>query len=231
MNNFDQPTERRSVNNAVGLNTFFSRVYGWMGASVLISALVAFFVINAGISMSGGAAIVLIIVWAVIPFLIQGAAMRSAGLGLALLFVYSAMTGFVFSNILMVYTNTSIVAAFVSSASLFITMSIYGFVTKRSLAKMGTILIAALIAIIVASVINIFLHIGVLSLIISIISVIIFTGLTAYDTQILKNFYNQNSDESTATAIAIGGALTLYINFINLFLSLLQIFGMGDNRN
>ncbi|MBW1605705.1 Bax inhibitor-1/YccA family protein [Lactobacillus sp. Sy-1] len=231
MNNFDQPTERRSVNNAVGVNSFFARVYGWMGASILISALVAFFVIQNGISMSGGSAIVLMIVWAVIPFFVQGAAMRSAGLGLALLFVYSALTGFVFSNILMVYTNTSIVAAFVSSASLFVTMSVYGFLTKKSLAKMGTILTAALIAIIIASLINIFLHVGMLSLIISIVSVVIFTGLTAYDTQMLKQFYNQNGDSSSATGIAIGGALMLYLNFINLFLSLLQIFGAGNNRN
>ncbi|MHA8110997.1 Bax inhibitor-1/YccA family protein [Lactobacillaceae bacterium Melli_B4] len=231
MNNFDQPTERRAVNNAVGLNSFFARVYGWMGASILISAIVAFYVIAAGISMSGGSAIVLMIVWAIIPFFVQGAGMRSTGLGLVLLFVYAALTGFVFSNILLAYTGASIVAAFVSSASLFLTMSVYGFVTKRSLAKLGTQLTAALIALIIASLINIFLHVGFLSMIISFVAVIIFTGLTAYDTQTLKQFYNQNSgDGQTMNGIAIGGALSLYLDFINLFLSLLQIFG-GNNRN
>ncbi|MHA8138567.1 Bax inhibitor-1/YccA family protein [Lactobacillaceae bacterium Scapto_B20] len=231
MNNFDQPTERRTVNNAVGLNSFFTRVYGWMGASILISALVAYYVIAAGISMSGGSAIVMMIVWAIIPFVVQGVAMRSTGIGLILLFVYAALTGFVFSNILLAYTGASITAAFVSSASLFITMSVYGFVTKRSLAKLGTQLTAALIALIIASLINIFLHVGILSMIISFVAVIIFTGLTAYDTQSLKNFYNQSSgDGQSMNGIAIGGALSLYLNFINLFLSLLQIFG-GNDRN
>ena len=145
----------------------------------------------------------------------------------ALFFVYAALNGVVLSPIFIVYTGASIAKTFFITAGVFGAMSVYGWVTKKDLSKMGSILIMCLLGLIVVSVVNIFLHSTQLDWIISFAGVAIFIGLTAWDTQAIKQMAAQ-SDYSNVSKVATIGALSLYLDFINLFLYLLRIFGSRD---
>lgn len=134
---------------------------------------------------------------------------------------FAAIMGLSFATIFVVYTSASIASAFFGAAILFVTMSGYGYFTKQSLDSVGKYLIVALIAIIITSIVNIFIGSSLLQTIISAAAVVIFLGLTAYDTQKIR----EQLMESDGPAIEVMGALTLYLDFINLFLSLLQLFG------
>jgi len=150
----------------------------------------------------------------------------------ALFFGYAALTGFTLASIFIYYEVADLTMAFVSTAALFLTMSLVGMFTKADLTKMGTYLFIGLIGIIIAMVINIFLRSSTMDLVISIIGVIIFTGLTAHDTQKLTRMSRdpriQGSEGSLLTKLSIMGALTLYLDFLNLFLFLLRIFGRNN---
>jgi FtsH-binding integral membrane protein len=137
------------------------------------------------------------------------------------LHVFAALMGVSFSTIFIVYNLGSIVSAFMGAAVIFGTMSVYGYFTKRSLEGMGQFLFVGLIAIVIASIVNIFVGSSVAQMVISAIAVIIFTGLTAYDTQRIREMISYETDGK----IEVMGALSLYLNFINLFISLLQLFG------
>ena len=134
---------------------------------------------------------------------------------------FAALMGLSFATIFVIYTAASIASAFLGAAILFVTMSGYGYFTKQSLDSVGKYLIVALIAIIITSIVNIFIGSGLLQTLISAAAVVIFLGLTAYDTQKIR----EQLMESDGPAIEVMGALTLYLDFINLFLSLLQLFG------
>jgi uncharacterized protein len=138
------------------------------------------------------------------------------------LFGFSALMGLSFAGIFIVYTVGSIVSAFMGAAVLFGTMSFYGYFTKRDLSGMGQMLFVGLIAIIIASIINIFLGNSLFQIVISAVAILIFLGLTAYDTQRLRELVSYESDTQRAE---IMGALSLYLNFINLFIHLLQLLG------
>ena len=142
-------------------------------------------------------------------------------LALLMLAGFSALMGLSFATIFAVFTLGSIAMAFMSAAVLFATMSIYGYFTRRDLTSMGQFLFIGLIAVVIASVINVFVGSSLMTMVISAIAVIVFTGLTAYDTQKIREMVSENSEGS----VEIMGALTLYLDFINLFLSLLQLFG------
>ena len=139
------------------------------------------------------------------------------------LFGFSALMGLSFAGIFIVYTVGSIVSAFMGAAVLFGTMSFYGYFTKRDLSGMGQMLFVGLIAIIIASIINLFLGNSLFQMVISAVAILIFLGLTAYDTQRLRELVSYERDTQRAE---IMGALSLYLNFINLFIHLLQIFGV-----
>jgi FtsH-binding integral membrane protein len=134
---------------------------------------------------------------------------------------FAALMGLSFATIFVIYTTASIASAFFGAAILFVTMSGYGYFTKQSLDSVGKYLIVALIAIIITSIVNIFIGSGLLQTLISAAAVVIFLGLTAYDTQKIR----EQLMESDGPAIEVMGALTLYLDFINLFLSLLHLFG------
>jgi FtsH-binding integral membrane protein len=134
---------------------------------------------------------------------------------------FAALMGLSFATIFVIYTAASVASAFFGAAILFVTMSGYGYFTKQSLDSVGKYLIVALIAIIITSIVNIFIGSSLLQTIISAAAVVIFLGLTAYDTQKIR----EQLMESDGPAIEVMGALTLYLDFINLFLSLLQLFG------
>jgi FtsH-binding integral membrane protein len=141
------------------------------------------------------------------------------------LYGFSALMGLSFSTIFIVYTLGSIVSAFMGAAILFGTLSIYGYFTKRDLSGLGQLLFVALIAIIIASVVNIFIGSSLASIVISAIAIVVFLALTAYDTQRIREMVSYRSDTGKYEVM---GALSLYLNFINIFLHLLNLFG---NRN
>ena len=146
---------------------------------------------------------------------------------LSLLFVlYSLINGISFSVILLAYTASSVASCFFSAAAMFGVMAVMGYTTKKDLTGFGSIMIMGLIGIIIASVINMFMHSSQMDYFISFIGVLVFTGLTAYDVQKLKNIgAGLNVDNATAKKVAIMGALNLYLDFVNLFLMLLRLFG------
>ena len=142
-----------------------------------------------------------------------------------LFWLLAACYGVSLASIFLVYTGATIARVFFIASSMFLTMSIWGYTTKRSLAKMGSFLMMGLIGLIIASIVNIFLASSAMQFVMSIIGVIIFAGLTAYDTQVIKEIYIENENSEDSTKKAVMGALTLYLDFINLFIMLLRLFG------
>ncbi len=139
--------------------------------------------------------------------------------------IFSALMGMSLAIVFMIYTGASIARVFFITAGTFGAMSLYGYTTKKDLTNWGSFLFMGLIGIIIASVVNIFLASSALQFAISVIGVLVFVGLTAYDTQKIKNEYAEHYDEDTAGKLAISGALRLYLDFINLFMMLLHLFG------
>lgn len=229
-NQIDTNTVELSYRSAEEVNSAMSRVYGYMSLAVIVSMLVSYFV---GTSpellkffFTG------ILKWIVIfaPLAaVFGVAMilaRSPGKSTALLCLYgfAALMGLSFATIFAVFTMGSIVSAFMGAAILFGVMSFYGYFTKQSLDSLGKFMIIGLIAIIIASIVNIFIGSTVMQMVISALAIIIFLGLTAYDTQQIREMVSVDS----SSAVEVTGALTLYLDFINIFLNLLQLFG---NKN
>ncbi|HMK69021.1 MAG TPA: Bax inhibitor-1/YccA family protein, partial [Stellaceae bacterium] len=142
---------------------------------------------------------------------------------------YSALMGLSLGYIFLVYTGASIVSTFFITAAMFLAMSLYGYTTGRDLTGMGSFLFMGLIGIIIASVVNLFILSSMMSFVISVIGVLIFTGLTAYDTQRIKESYFASDDGTVAGKKAIMGALQLYLDFLNLFIMMLRLFGQSRN--
>jgi FtsH-binding integral membrane protein len=213
--------------SASGINEAMSRVYGHMSIAVIISMLVSSYVGTTPelleFFFSG------IIKWIVIfsPLILilafSVASERFSKTGLQLfLYIFSGLMGLSFATIFAIYNMGSIFTAFMGGAILFGTMSGYGYFTKKDLSSMGQLMFVGLIAIVIASIINIFIGSTVMQMVISAIAVIVFLGLTAYDTQKIREIVTQDTDTGREEIL---GALSLYLNFINLFLSLLQLFG------
>ena len=139
--------------------------------------------------------------------------------------IFAALMGASLSSIFLIYTGTSITRVFFITAGTFSAMSIYGYTTKRDLTKLGSFLMMGLIGIIIASIVNIFMKSTMMYFVISIIGVLVFVGLTAYDTQKIKNMYQSSDTGELMGKKAVMGALTLYLDFINLFIMLLRLFG------
>ena len=213
-------------------SVYMSHVYQWMTAGLGVTALVAWAVASspAALAVIFGNMIVMIglIVaqFGLVIALSAAISKMSSAMATVLFLLYAALTGTTLSSIFLVYPLGSISSAFICTAGTFLAMSIYGTVTKRDLTSMGSFLTMGLFGIIIASVVNIFLQNTMMDFIISCIGVIVFTGLTAYDTQKLRNF-GAGAPLDDATAVrrgAILGALELYLDFINLFLMMLRLF-------
>lgn len=219
--------------SAVAVKTgFMSRVYAWMGFGLLLTAVVSFFVVmtpavmefifkTPGVFM--GLLIAELGMVLAFTFLVNRVSSQVA----SLLFVsYAAMNGLTLSVIFLAYTATSIAGTFAITAGMYGAMSIYGAVTKRDLTNVGSFAIMGLFGVIIASVVNLFMRSDSMGWLISFCGVIVFTLLTAYDTQRAKTMGMAFTTDSEASRKAsIGMALTLYLDFINLFLNLLRIFG------
>jgi len=206
------------------------KVYVWMCLALLITAGTAYRVSNSEeilrvifsskMSFFG----IIIAQFAIVWFLSARIKTLTFTTATVLFALYSVLMGVTMSCIFLAYTQSSIASTFFITAGTFAVMSIYGFTTKRDLTSIGGLLIMALVGLIIASVVNYFLKSSMFDLIISCIGVLIFVGLTAYDTQKIKALMNQENTEENQK-MAIIGSLMLYLDFINLFLFLLRIFG------
>ncbi len=212
--------------SASAINEAMGRVYGHMGLAVLTSMIISYLVgTNATLLefFFTGAMKWIVIFAPLVAILGVSFAMEKMSKTALQFFLhgFAALMGLSFATIFAVYNMGSIVSAFMSAAVLFGVMSVYGYFTKKNLDSIGQFMFIGLIAIIIASIINIFIGSTVFQMVISAIAVIVFLGLTAYDTQKIREMVSVDNDGK----MEIAGALTLYLDFINLFLSLLQLFG------
>ncbi|AWN20362.1 Bax inhibitor-1/YccA family protein [Streptococcus sobrinus] len=214
-----------------GLSRFFAKIYSLVGMGIGLSAVIAALMLfvfpeNMIAIMTGGRMIYLgaIFLELALVFVASSAARRNTPWALPLFLVYSALNGFTMSFVIAAYTGAQVVGAFVSSAAVFFIMAAIGATTKKDLSGMAKALIAGLIGIIIAGLVNAFLGSGMMSLLISVVTVVIFSGLIAYENQIIKRVYGQTRGQ-VSDGWAISMALSLYLDFINLFLSILNLFG------
>ena len=228
------PLKQAQVQTRV--NEFIRSVYNWMAIGLALTGFTAYYVSNtpALVQVIFGNQLLffgLIIGELALVFYISARIQKiQASTATALFVVYSILNGATLSFVFLVYTASSITSTFFICAGTFVACSVYGWTTKRDLTSIGGFLTMGLICIIIASVVNMFFRNSAMSMIISYIGVIVFVGLTAYDTQHLKTMALNQPDGLEAGVIrkgAIMGALKLYLDFINLFLMLLRIFGGG----
>jgi hypothetical protein len=253
MAEFDRPTIAARAGSAAvvdqGLRSYMLRIYNYMTGGLVLTGLVAYFSfaaattdnaanavaqIGSGLYLTSfGAAIytsplMWLIVFAPLAFVLVlsfGVNKMSAGAAQLAFWAFAAVMGLSLSSIFISYTGTSIARTFFISAATFGAMSLYGYTTKRDLTAMGSFLFMGLVGIIIASIANYFLHSGPLAFGISVLGVLIFVGLTAYDTQRIKLTYSASHGAAALQKSAIMGALSLYLDFINLFLMLLRLTG------
>ena len=225
---------RTIIQDASGINTFYAKIYSLVGVGLGISAIVSALMLSMFQSvivsvLMGSTWIFYVAIAAelILVFAASGMAVKNSPAALPLFLVYSALNGFTLSIVLALYTQSSVLSAFVTASAMFFAMAFIGKVTKKDLSGMGRALRAALFGLIIASVVNIFLRNGSFDFLISIAGVIIFSGLIAWDNQKIRYVYEE-SDGQVATGWAISLALSLYLDFINLFLSILRIFGRDD---
>ncbi|WP_419814029.1 Bax inhibitor-1/YccA family protein [Glacieibacterium sp.] len=220
-----------------GLRSYMLSVYNYMASGVLLTGVVALFFARGGresiaaqIFMQPGPMkwVVLLAPIALVMVLSFGINKLSETSAKAIFWLYAALMGASLSTVLLVYTGASVASTFFATAASFAALSLYGYTTKRDLSGMGKFLMMGVVGLLVAMVINMFTQSGTMSLIISMIGVLLFAGLTVYDTQKIKQMYYQVQGSDFVGKSVIMGALTLYLDFINLFLFLLRF--MGDRR-
>lgn len=227
---FDTTLGTGIVRSASQINSAMGRVYGNMALAVVTSMIVSGLVAASPdlMALLFGTPLKWVVMFApLVAILAAGFAYDRMSKSTLQLFLhgFAAIMGLSFATIFVVYNMGSIVSAFMAAAVLFAVMSFYGYFTKRDLTSMGQFMFVGLIAIIIASIINIFIGSTVMQMVISAIAVIIFLGLTAYDTQNIRQLVSYENDGK----MEVWGALTLYLNFINIFLSLLQLFGQRND--
>ena len=230
-----------------GLRAYMLQVYNYMASGVLLTGIVSLvlFQLSGGNEIQRTASgwsgltpiigealynsalmwIVMLAPLGVVIYMSFGIRKMSAAKAQGAFWIFAALMGASLSSIFLVYTGASITRVFFITAGTFGAMSIYGYTTKRDLTRLGSFLMMGLIGIIIASIVNIFMKSSMMYFVISIIGVLIFVGLTAYDTQKIKNMYLVSDTGEVMGKKAVMGALTLYLDFINLFLMLLMLFG------
>ena len=225
-------TSQQQLDISQSIAVYLTKVYNWMAVALLVTGLVAYFTAGSEqlIQAIVGNRILffgLIIGEIALVGYISARIQKISSYNATLLFLlYAVLNGLTLAVIFLIYTSESISSTFIITAGTFGTMSLYGYYTKKDLTKIGNLAFMALIGIIIASVVNMFMNSEMMSWIISYLGVAIFVALTAYDTQKLKRIaMNGFENEESMEKSAILGALTLYLDFINLFLFLLRIFG------
>lgn len=212
-----------------GLRQHMLRVYNYMAGGLALTGVIAYLAAASGVYLSiAQTPLIWLVIFApfgLVLFLSFGIQRMSLMAAQATFWGYSALMGLSLGFIFLAYTHASVAATFFITAAMFLGMSLYGYTTGRDLSGMGSFLVMGLWGIIIAMLVNIFLASSGLSFLISIIGVIVFTGLTAWDTQQIKEMYIAGDDGTVAGKKAIMGALRLYLDFINLFLMLLRLMG------
>ncbi len=218
-----------------GLRSYMLSVYNYMASGVLLTGIVALLFAQSGMAaqiFQGGGILKYVLMFAPLGFVLAlsfGVARMSTATVQGLYWAYAAVMGLSLSTIFLVYTGSSIAQTFFATAAAFVGLSLYGYTTKRDLSAFGTFLIMGVVGLLVASLINMFLQSSALDLAISFIGVLLFAGLTAYDTQKIKSMYQYVRGSDMMGKSVVMGALTLYLDFINMFLFLLRF--MGNSRN
>ncbi|WP_027481859.1 Bax inhibitor-1/YccA family protein [Deinococcus pimensis] len=218
------------------IRPFFNRAYSWMGAGLALTAIIAYLTSRNEALLASVTQNWLLLVIAQfgivlgLSFLINRI---SANVASVLFMVYSALTGLTFSTLFLRYSATDITSAFVVSAGMFGAMSLYGYATKADLSRFRSVLFMGLIGLVLAMIVNLFVGGTVFTLIVSVVGVLLFSALTAYDTQKLKEMALSGVDAGSESGekLAVFGALTLYLDFINLFLFVLRLFGIGRSND
>jgi FtsH-binding integral membrane protein len=233
----------RAVAIDAGLRAYMIRVYNTMALGVALTGLVSWITYNAAVVtneagrivsltpfgqaiFSGPALIVLFLgTLGLVFFMSFRVHTLSVGMATGLFYLYAGLLGLMLASVFMVYTGTSIARVFFITAASFGALSLYGYTTQRDLTAIGSFLIMGLFGVILAMIVNIFLASSALDFVISAVGVLVFAGLTAYDTQRIKEMYDVSDDGTVVGRKAVMGALSLYLDFINMFLMLLRLFG------
>lgn len=224
----------REQGSLEGFSAYLSRVFSWMFLGLAVSFATAYMVARSEtmlrmiFSSSFTVIFLLLVEFGLVMFLSSRITKLSFVTASSLFLVYSFLNGLTLSAIFIVYAMNTLASAFLTASLLFGVMAIYGKVTKRDLSGLGSFFMMGLIGIIISLFINFFLQSDAFDFVISGIGVFVFAGLTAYDMQKLKHYYYAYGDTSIAGNIAVSGALQLYLDFINLFLFLLRLFGRRD---
>ncbi|TFV70475.1 Bax inhibitor-1/YccA family protein [Bradyrhizobium frederickii] len=234
MSNYDQNLAASSAGGGdtiavdTGLRDYMLRIYNYMAAGVGLTAVVAWLTYQ----LTGPALLESPLMWvfilaplALVFFIGSRIDTLSVSTARLLFFIYAALVGVSLSTLLHIYTSASITRVFFIAAATFGALSVFGYTTRRDLSRLGTFLFMGLIGIIIATVVNLFLESSGLDWLISVVGVGVFAGLTAYDTQRIKTMYDGRDDETSAGRKSVISALSLYLNFINLFMMLLRLTG------
>ena len=226
-----------------GLRAYMLKVYNYMASGIFLTGIISLLLFKLSVVMNSDGSItgltsignalynsalmwvVMLAPLGVVFYMSFGIKKMSASKAQMTFWIFAALMGASLSSIFLVYTGASITRVFFITAGTFGAMSIYGYTTKRDLTKLGSFLMMGLVGIIIASIVNIFLNSGPMYWVISVLGVLIFVGLTAYDTQKIKNMYAASDSGELMGKKAVMGALTLYLDFINLFIMLLRLFG------
>lgn len=230
-------TGASSVAYDAGLRSYMLSVYNYMASAVLLTGIVAMAVFQSGAyqsliserGMSGLGWIVTLAPLGIVFAMSFGQNRMSTGTLQALFWAYAGLLGASLSLVLVAYTGASVAGAFFATAAGFAGLSLYGYTTQRDLSALGAFLIVGLVGIIVASLVNLWLGSSMVSLVVSVLGVLIFAGLTAYDTQRTKSLYFQVAGTNQEGRAKIMSALSLYLDFINMFLFILRLFGSSRN--
>ncbi len=235
-NRFPQSSVRNSVSYDAGLRTYFERVYNVMALGLVVTGAVAYGVASVPdlFKMFHGSVLGIAIALAplgIIFFGLNPSKIHSLSVTAVtgLYFLLTALFGVSLSYIFLLYSSESIARVFFVTSGMFAATSLYGYTTKKDLSSMGSLMMMGLIGIIIAGLVNIFLQSSMVQFVTSVMGVIIFTGLTAWDTQAIKETYNGSNGSQINAKMAVMGALSLYLNFINLFVMLLRL--MGNSRD
>ena len=225
-----RPAVGAAVDIDVGLRDYMLRIYNYMASGLALTGIVAYafaqyLYTHPALAHSPVMFVLMLAPLGLVMWLSYGINRMQASTAQAIFWVYAGVMGLSLASVFLVFTGESIARVFFITAGTFASMSLYGYTTQRDLSQWGSFLFMGLIGIIIASLVNIFLASSALTFAISVIGVLVFVGLTAYDTQQIKEMYFENDDAQTAGKKAVMGALRLYLDFINLFMMLLQLFG------
>jgi FtsH-binding integral membrane protein len=224
-----RPADGATADIDAGLRQYMLRVYNFMAAGLGLTGLVAYVAVTTGFYQQIAATpliwVVMLAPLGAVVFLGFRIERMSTGAAQATFWSYAALMGLSLAGIFLIYTGASVARVFFISAATFAAMSLYGYTTRRDLSQFGSFLFMGLIGIVLASLVNMFIGSSALQFAISVIDVLVFTGLTAWDTQRIKEVYLASDPGDVMTKKALMGALVLYLDFINLFVMLLQLTG------